>query len=231
MNKNIILARYNEDIDWIYDCKDFANIFIINKGSRLFSKRENVKIIETQNVGREAETYFYFIVNFYDFIIQNKTSLFIFSQAHPFDNNENFLELVKSLNYENQYPYGLSNNKGKENINLSRYGDPAHPNGLPILNFINHLFFTDSYLHLNSVHDVVYNGLWATTGSSILFRKKIFYDHCLNLSNPSKNPIEAYIFERIWQYIFDQRTLDWFSHYQEIRKKYINGVYRNEIIT
>ena len=44
--------------------------------------------------------------------------------------------------------------------------------------------------------------------------------------NDSVNPFEGYIFERMWQYIFDLKTLDWISHYDLIRKKYNKGTYK-----
>ena len=65
----IVISRYNEDLEWLKD-KPFNeyNTIIYNKGKNEdFYKAPSItKIIPLENVGREAHTYFYHIINNYD---------------------------------------------------------------------------------------------------------------------------------------------------------------------
>jgi hypothetical protein len=229
MNKNIILARYNEDISWVLNNTDlFDKIYIINKGNFLNINFPNIIVYNLLNVGRESNTYLNFITTFYELIQACEDEIFIFSQAYPFDVNPYFLEDIKKLNESTAYPLSLSKASNIENM-FAHLGiiNETHPAGIPFINYYNHLFF-DDFLNLKNgeKHHVKYSGIWAVKGKNILFRKKEFYEKCLSMVNDSVNPFEGYIFERMWQYIFDLKTLDWISHYDLIRKKYNKGTYK-----
>lgn len=67
-NIDIIISRYNEDLEWIneYPFNQFEYI-VYNKGINENFCKNNVKeIINLPNVGRESHTYLYHIVNNYD---------------------------------------------------------------------------------------------------------------------------------------------------------------------
>ena len=51
-----VIARYEEDIDWLKDLK--GNVIVYNKGSDNLS----IPYIKSENIGRESETYCRFIV-------------------------------------------------------------------------------------------------------------------------------------------------------------------------
>ena len=53
----IIVARYNEDIDWL--ASEMHNCIIYNKGEKLGLSNE----ICLPNVGRESETYLNYIIS------------------------------------------------------------------------------------------------------------------------------------------------------------------------
>lgn len=234
MKKNIILARYNEDVSWIFENLDlFENVFIANKGEKIDKVGDpRITVYELQNVGREAHTYLNFICDYYDFIQKNNSDLFIFSQAYPHEHNWSFIENIEQLNESTQFPATLSKVSAIENkfASFGKKDNPVHPNGLPFINFYNHLFFEeklgitageDGFKHL-----VKYGALWVVPAEHLLFRKREFYQKCVSLVDNHINPIEAYIFERMWEYIFDNKTLDWISHYEQIRKQYTIGKYR-----
>lgn len=91
---NIIIARYNENLEWALPYNDIA--FIYNKGDDNipnFSNRVNVK-----NIGREGHTYLYHILNRYC-ELSNRT---IFLQADWFPHNETILYGID--NYEKHLP-------------------------------------------------------------------------------------------------------------------------------
>jgi len=61
MNFCIVVARYNEDLEWT---KQFLNVIIYNKGTQLHSNDFNQILLN--NVGREGHTYYKHIYDNYD---------------------------------------------------------------------------------------------------------------------------------------------------------------------
>ena len=60
MKTRIVVARYNEDIEWL---NNYKNVIIYNKGEKVQTKH---KVIELPNIGREAHTIFYHICENYE---------------------------------------------------------------------------------------------------------------------------------------------------------------------
>ena len=58
-NTDLVVARYNENLDWIRS--EYSRIFIYNKGEPLNIEKE----IILPNIGRESQTYLYHIVENY----------------------------------------------------------------------------------------------------------------------------------------------------------------------
>lgn len=79
----IIVARYNEDVEWT---KQFPNLIIINKGEKL-EGYSNV-IDGGPNVGREGHTYYKYICDNY----HNLPDYIIFLQGRPFDHSPNIID-------------------------------------------------------------------------------------------------------------------------------------------
>ena len=82
----IVISRYNEDISWTESIEEYCTVY--NKGDTL-----NVDTIELNNIGREAHTYLYHIVNNYD----NLSDYTIFLQGDPF--NPHSPRLFDIINY------------------------------------------------------------------------------------------------------------------------------------
>jgi len=63
---DLVIARYNEDLDWLYDIdlKAFRKVIIYNKGEQL-GPMKHCKIIPLPNVGRCDHTYLYHIIHNY----------------------------------------------------------------------------------------------------------------------------------------------------------------------
>ncbi len=79
----IVVARYKEDVSW---CNAYPCI-IYNKGDPLDGS------IPLPNIGREAHTYLYHIVNAYDTL--DDYTLFV--QGNPFDHCPDFHERLQSM--------------------------------------------------------------------------------------------------------------------------------------
>jgi hypothetical protein len=92
MKYSIIVARYNEDLEWT---KKFSNVIIYNKGNPLSN---DFKQIFLKNVGKEGHTYYKHIYDNYD----NLTEYIIFLQGNPFDHSPNIISnLDKYINNDN----------------------------------------------------------------------------------------------------------------------------------
>lgn len=81
MKKELIIAVYNEDISWINNINSVDKIIVYNKGDRdIFSNIPNIEVIKLPNVGREAHTFVYHIVENYEKLADHT----IFLQGDPF---------------------------------------------------------------------------------------------------------------------------------------------------
>jgi hypothetical protein len=87
MNTEIVIARYNENLNWIEQLDNNIKITIYNKG------KNDIKypFITLPNVGRESHTYLYHIIKNYD----NLADLTIFCQGDSIFHSPDFLKLIK----------------------------------------------------------------------------------------------------------------------------------------
>lgn len=125
---DIVVARYNENIDWV---KKYKNCLLYNKGEHI---QENY--IKLENVGREAHTYLYHIVKNYNTLSDHT----IFVQANPFDHSPNFfdtLDGIISSNFSADF-YWISEKLIVGDFTYKRepYILPAFPNINPAYEFI-----------------------------------------------------------------------------------------------
>jgi len=106
---DLIVARYNEDLNWIKSKYD--NIFIYNKGN------DNLKnSIKLNNLGRESHTYIYHIYNNYE----NLNDINIFSQGRINDHS------FKGESFSEEYFYKMYNDTKKYGASLNRDFFPEH---------------------------------------------------------------------------------------------------------
>lgn len=89
MTIGLVVARYNEDISWIYPLHDRypeLNIYVYNKGNALppDSLRKGIIYAKLKNVGNEADTYLTHMIDSKTFKIYNDdTTMFV--QGNPWD--------------------------------------------------------------------------------------------------------------------------------------------------
>jgi hypothetical protein len=82
---SIVIARYNEYIDWALAYSDIAIVY--NKGSNFEYEKNIQNVITVENVGREGHTYLFHIITNY----HNLTDYTVFTQGEPFLHNETIL--------------------------------------------------------------------------------------------------------------------------------------------
>lgn len=96
-NIKIVVARYNEDVSWLSDIQHDKIVY--NKGNFL----ENTIVLK--NIGREALTYLYHIVENYD----NISEWTVFLQGNPFDHCKNIIEIINNMPHSLDTLYKCSN--------------------------------------------------------------------------------------------------------------------------
>ena len=88
---DIVVARYKENIDWLnrFNLSGNDRLFIYNKSKDHFDVKIPFKCEYLQNIGREAHTFLYHIVKYYDDLADET----LFLQGHPFDHEPSFERL------------------------------------------------------------------------------------------------------------------------------------------
>lgn len=202
---DVVVARYKENIDWLYniaEIKSIKNIYIYNK-SNISSPSHNKYIINTlSNIGRESNTYLHHIISNYNDL--NDYTLFL--QGNPFPhsppgyhlNLENHIKQISTTIPISLYP--LNRVTIEHEHNEYRY-HPSHPHGLFLAYFMNLLF--DIQMDTAQTVEVCYGAQFCVPKKIIHSRPKDFYIYLLKLVSRSQNSIEPYIFERLWLYIFN----------------------------
>lgn len=92
---SVVIARYNESLDWIVGIPHEFEIFLYNKGEAITDPailaRAN-HIIARPNEGRESETYIHHMVT----RVPNDRSYTVFAQGDPFTHSPDFLLLLQN---------------------------------------------------------------------------------------------------------------------------------------
>ena len=91
----IIVARYNEDIEWTKELD--GDILIYNKGNDW--PWEDIPKIDTENYGREGETFVRAIIEFYDQIDDYENVVFL--QGNPQEHCKDFIQQINNLKSKN----------------------------------------------------------------------------------------------------------------------------------
>ena len=202
MDKRLIIARYNEDLEWLKKYKDFK-ITVYNKGESLLDNKF-FEVINLENKGRESHTWLYHIVNNYD----NLNEINIFLQGKIDDLNcmayQNPNDYLKEINSVSRYgllgplhwDWNVKINKDirykkqweKNEISRSKIG---------FRNFAKNLFPEIPLFVATS-----YSGCFAVKKEVIHKNTLLFYQQLLDILSQNKNPIEGHYMERLWCYIF-----------------------------
>lgn len=190
-NFNLVVAHYNENLDWLEKTK--VNKTVFHKGS---SAPYGIRL---QNIGREAHTYLFYIVENYD----NLQDYTIFCQGNPFDHFREMLQLLNNL------PSLRSLKKYKEIFVLTHdHVASDDRNGRP------HCY---PPVELGKESDRLFSNIFKefsfTPGAQfvvpkeiILNRSKDFYKKCL--AADWLYPHMPVVYERLWLKIFDKEIYD-----------------------
>ena len=189
---DLIIARYKENINWLDKIKENANIDNIYLYNKFF---DDDGAISLPNVGREAHTYLYHIVNNYDKL--NEFNIFL--QGDPFPHSPNLSHLINNI--DNNKDIQPLNHITIENESHYNRKHELHPHGLFLAYFMDLLF--DLKLDINQTVAVSYGAQFICSKKAIQNRPIEFYEFLLKFVSYQNTSIECYIFERLWLYIFD----------------------------
>jgi len=181
----IVIARYNENLDWVNNLNQ--PYIIINKGDEI--DLPNIKI---DNISREGYSYLHYIINNYD----NLDDYIVFLQGNPFDHSPKLLEKIDY--YFNNKPsnfYPLSDRIVEFNLN----GCQFHP-GLPLIETYKYIFNEDT----DNEKPLTFGagGQFIVSKELILKHPKEFYVKLFSLLE--KDSILEWVYERFWGLIFNE---------------------------
>lgn len=187
MNFCIVVARYNENVEWT---KQFKNVIIYNKGTQL---TDDFNQILLNNVGREGHTYYKHICDNYD----NLAEYTVFLQGNPFDHSPNLIsnlnkhidntQLNSDFSFLSEFIY---------DCNLTRC---LHHNGLPLKNVYEKLFNERK----NSLNFKFGAGAqFIVSKKIILQRPKEFYLNIIEILENKMYPLTPWVIERFHKLIF-----------------------------
>jgi hypothetical protein len=180
----IVVARYNENIEWT---KNFKNVIIYNKGNKL-SDDYNEYILE--NVGREGHTYYKYIYDNY----YNLDDYTIFLQGTPFDHSPNIIQNINNL--INKKELDLEFEFLSEKI-LTCNLENGHG---PMKSVYNKLFGEYSG---DETFTFGAGARFIVNKKNILKREREFYLKIVELLQYHIHPDEGFVIERIHKYIFN----------------------------
>ena len=234
-DKEIVIAKYKENTELPYGCPSPSNPnafwwencrvkkTIYDKSGLDTTKRKNKiqfcyneKYYFLENMGREAHTYLYHIINNYS----NLSDQTIFTQANPHHNPcQNYMDFIETfiwrINNNNFVKFTplceMIEQSCKENIDNSR--------DLPVNTFYKDLFGVEKELEKKpkgfyAYYKFVRGAIFAVTKSEIIAKPKDFYEKALEMCLSEKysvpeseveyyrGPCGPWILERLWMYIF-----------------------------
>jgi hypothetical protein len=208
-SKEVVIALYNRDIDWINQLNSDVKVTIYRKGDLSFHPNE---IFLSNNVGRDVHTFFYHIVTNYN----NLSDYTFFSQDYPFDHIQNYVGVINGKkhdwtnisNHHFEGYWGLhwaevmwplqpaTQFEGMVNVDDIK-GRPHHWEDLPIEEYWNELF--DHPCPENVEYTP--GGHFGISKEQIQMRSISFYQRILDyLENEFLSP---WIIERLEPYIFN----------------------------
>lgn len=173
--KRLIVARYNENIDWINDIPKQWDVVVVQKGE------------DTPNVGREPSSYFWAIQKYYDEIKNDDE--YVFVQGRYDDHTPDLLERLENGVY------------GFEGMGISELvsdgqGMPNHP-VIPVAEYY------EEWLFKAFPGSVSYypGAQFGVRGKRIKKYKKPYYKFMQDQMSRKDAP---YVMERLWKSLFSK---------------------------
>ena len=221
MDKRLIIARFNEDLDWLKKYDDFK-ITVYNKGESL-SDDKFFNVINLENKGRESHTWLFHIVkNYYQL---DEINIFLQGKIDDlncmaYKNPKNYLKKINKYGFSVSRYGLLSPFHWDWNVNINkdiRYKNQWENNEISRSNVGFRNFAKELFPDIPLLVATSYGGCFAVKREAIHLNKLIFYKKLLKVLSKHKNPIEGHYMERLWCYIFT-RNRPLFDSYLDVFK-------------
>jgi hypothetical protein len=210
-NIEIVVSRYNEDLQWLKNKKFRYPTTIYNKGNNEnFYKPKGSKVVKLQNVGRESHSYLYHIINNYNHLPH--LTIFLPGSADDSRKNEWVNKVIKSLekNIATTFPaeehgdvkqkfynFQLDNWQSTHELNIKANTEKKL--------FPSKIRPFGKWYEANfdkNVNYSGYGGIFAVSDSHIKQYSKEYYEKLIKQLEVSSNPEVGHYFERAWVAVF-----------------------------
>lgn len=210
---SFVVARYNENIDWL-KCfqEDTYKFYVYNKGCEIDKLDDNTVVERLPNIGREAHTYLYHIVQNYETIAQNPKHVTFFTQGCVVDHGFTYHFVLRLI--EEARSFGFSESVARPHmINeihrpyadfriLEYRGENLRPNK-----------HNESYKqwfqrciqrHFPCIDEFKWclGAIFCVRNDMITSKGKEFYVNLLAEIQDANSLEVAHFFERSWYYVF-----------------------------
>jgi hypothetical protein len=211
MKYKIVIARYNESLEWLKKKAFHYPYIVYNKGpnSDFYKSDLFVKEIKLKNVGRETHTYFTHIVNNYDLL--DDLTIFVPGSLETKNRYKRSIRLMQEAKgdtfscyrgnvFEQQKTFKIDNylSTNKRNSVLNPDSTMKKSKIRPFGKWYNKTF---KHGHKKSTC-FTGNSMFALTKETILRKPKTYYESLLQQVNDHHNHEEVHYFERAWDTVF-----------------------------
>lgn len=183
--REIVVAAYEEPLDWVQGLQDPVALYIKSP-----SRTEYPEAPRLDNVGREAHTYAWHIIQRYESLAEQT----LFLQGHPYDHMDHIHNFyVQGLEHEGDFcavgHWWLVN----------ALGHPLHEWDCPLEEIWQQLFTTPMPRHLTCIRGAQF----IVSRDLIRARSLDFWKRVLEIS--VEHSAGPWALECMWMYIFDPR--------------------------
>lgn len=193
----IIIARYNENIEWTQRLPPDIDVIVYNKGDKLLNHKGTV--VDLPNVGREGHTYYKYIYDNYD----NLDDYTIFLQGNPFEHSPQLIctinNIQKCKTFECEYAF-IS-----ERVLCTSLSGCPYDIYMDIKPIYKHLF--GKIADENQIIQFAQGAQFIVSKRAILSRSKEFYKKIIELLEKECNPYAGFIIERLHRVIFTGKCI------------------------
>jgi hypothetical protein len=227
-NIQVVVSRFNENLYWLNQLPTTIQVIVYNKGEPIeVELRNNIKIMDLPNMGRDCHTIFFHIYENYDKLVD----FTIFLQGNPFEHSPNVLEILNNSKYNKHFEYLC------DWLPETCLDDCPYHSGLPMRDTYNRVFQCNETENKNFTFGA--GAQFMVSKQRILQRPRDFYKNIVDLLDYHIKPIEGWVIERLIGEIFMQSSDNYIELYNKIpivivcynNHKYVENTIRQLYIT
>lgn len=209
MSFTIVIAHYNENLDWIQMLPS-DHIHLYSKGTAEYQNTK-YKTSYLPNVGRESQTYLHYIIEHYD----NLPDIVFFTQGcDDHINSQQIIQCISTLFdprnrninfFTNKIVARMFNNIyfTEDHRYISFKGESLHPAECNFKEWFTK-YICPSFDYSGPLY-ISFGACFAVRKEAILSRSKEYYNTLIEQLNTHINTEVGHFFERSWIYIFNSK--------------------------